>query len=129
MHRSYETKQAATIVVKSVDIEHRTVTLTLLDGVQGGKQHYYHLVTDVSAKLPSVLEKGVFAPRLANLPAFGHSEPEDDSALLGFSPVVNGLTKLDSGQEQGFAASLANGGIDPIKVFPLPRVMTHSIDG
>jgi hypothetical protein len=103
----------------SIDVKHRTVTLSILDGVQGGKQYFYHLVTDASASLPAVLEKGVFAPRLARLPAFGKSEPTDDSALLGFSPNANGLTKLDSGQEQGFAASLANGGIDPINVFPL----------
>jgi hypothetical protein len=103
----------------SIDIKHRTVTLSILDGVQGGKQYFYHLVTDASASLPAVLEKGVFAPRLAMLPAFGKSEPTDDSALLGFSPNANGVTKLDSGQEQGFAASLSNGGIDPINVFPL----------
>jgi len=106
--------------VKAIDLEKRTVTLSLLDGVQGGKQYYYHLVTDVSAELPSVLEKGVFTPRLANVPAFGRSEPSDDSALLGFSPVVNGLTDTESHQDQGFADSLANGGIDPINVFPLP---------
>lgn len=66
-----------------------------------------------------MLEKGVFAPRLAMLPTFGKSEPTDDSALLAFSPNANGITTLNSGQEQGFAASLANGGIDPINVFPL----------
>lgn len=106
--------------VKSIDLEKRTVTLSLLDGVQGGKQYYYHLVTDVSAELPSVLEKGVFTPRLANVPAYGRSEPADNSALLGFSPVVNGLTDPKTHQDQGFADSLANGGIDPINVFPLP---------
>jgi hypothetical protein len=105
--------------MKSIDIQHRTVTLSVLDGVQGGKQYFYHLVTDASASLPAVLEKGVFAPRLAMLPTFGKSEPTDDSALLAFSPNVNGISKLDSGQEQGFVASLSNGGIDPINVFPL----------
>jgi hypothetical protein len=105
--------------LKDIDLKHRTVTLSVLDGAQGGKQYFYHLVTDVSASLPAVLEKGVFAPRLAMLPAFGKSEPTDDSALLGFSPNVNGISKLDSGQEQGFVASLSNGGIDPINVFPL----------
>ena len=39
--------------------------------------------------------------------------------LLGFSPVVNGITDTRTGQDQGFAASLANGGIDPINVFPV----------
>lgn len=105
--------------LKSIDLKHRTVTLSILDGAQGGRQYFYHLVTDASASLPAVLEKGVFAPRLSMLPIFGKSEPTDNSALLGFSPNANGLTKLDSGQEQGFAASLANGGIDPINVFPV----------
>jgi hypothetical protein len=54
------------------------------------------------------------------IPSFGHSEPTDDSALLGFSPNANEITTLNSGQEQGFAASLSNRGIDPINVFPLP---------
>jgi hypothetical protein len=106
--------------LKSIDIKHRTVTLSILDGAQGGHQYYYHLVTDASASLPAVLEKGVFAPRLAMIPSFGKSEPNDNSALLGFSPNANGVTTLNSGQEQGFAASLSNGGIDPINVFPLP---------
>jgi hypothetical protein len=106
--------------LKAIHLAHRTVTMSVLDGVQGGKQYYYHMVTDASASLPAVLEKGVFAPRLAMIPAFGKSEPGDNSALLGFSPNVNGITTLNSGQEQGFSASLANGGIDPINVFPLP---------
>jgi hypothetical protein len=105
--------------LRSIDIPHRTVTLSILDGTQGGRQYFYHLVTDASASLPAVLEKGVYAPRLSMLPTFGKSEPTDNSALLGFSPNANGITKLDSGQEQGFAASLSNGGIDPINVFPL----------
>src|SRR5271155_197170 len=112
--------------LKSVDIKNRTVTLSILDGTQGGTQYFYHLVTDASASLPAVLEKGVFAPRLAMLPTFGKSEPTDDSALLAFSPNANGITTLNSGQEQGFAASLANGGIDPINVFPLGPDNTNS---
>jgi hypothetical protein len=102
-----------------IDITHRTVTLSILDGAHAGRQYFYHLVTDASASLPAVLEKGVFASRLSMLPTFGKSEPTDNSALLGFSPNVNGIAKLDSGQEQGFVASLSNGGIDPINVFPL----------
>ena len=105
--------------LKSIDLKNRTVTLSILDGVQGGRQYFYHLVTDASASLPAVLEKGVDAPRLSKLPTWGESEPSDNSALLAFSPNANGITTLDSGQEQGFAASLANGGIDPINVFPL----------
>ena len=105
--------------IVGIDIEHRTVTLSILDGAHAGRQYFYHLVTDASASLPAVLEKGVFASRLSMLPTFGKSEPTDDSALLGFSPNVNGIAKLDSGQEQGFVASLSNSGIDPINVFPL----------
>ena len=106
--------------LKAIDIPGRTVTLSLLDGVQGGKQYYYHLVTDVSEALPSVLEKGVYAPQLAKLAAFGQDRPEDASALLGFSPNANGITDIGTHETQGFASSLANGGIDPINVFPLP---------
>lgn len=106
----------------AVDIPNRTVTMSLLDGMQGGKQYYYHLVTDVSAEVPSVLEKGVYAPRLAALATFGKDDPTDKSALLGFSPNANGITDISTHQSQGFAASLANGGIDPINVFPIqPR--------
>ncbi|HEY9654389.1 MAG TPA: hypothetical protein V6C50_02755, partial [Crinalium sp.] len=76
----------------AVDLKQRTVTLSILDGFQGGKQYFYHLVTDVSAEVPSVLEKGVFAPRLAKLPAIGKSTAADPSALLGFSPLLNGIS-------------------------------------
>lgn len=105
--------------VKSIDMEKRTVTLSLLDGFQGGKQYYYHLVTDVSVELPAALENGVFTPRLAKVPALVMSMASDRSALLGFSPLVNGIADTRTRQDQGFAASIANGGIDPINVFPL----------
>jgi hypothetical protein len=105
--------------VKDVDLTKQTVTLSLLDGFQGGKQFYYHLVTDVSADLPAVLEKGVYAPKLALLPEVGKSAPSDKSALLGFSPVLNGLTDTASRQDQKFTTSLANDGIDPINIFPI----------
>lgn len=105
--------------VKSIDIEKRTVSLSLLDGFQGGKQYYYHLVTDVSEELPAALENGVHTPRLAKVPGFGQSRPSDRSALLGFSPVLNGIADTKTGREQGFVASIANGGIDPINVFPI----------
>jgi hypothetical protein len=106
--------------LKAIDLKKRTVTLSILDGFQGGRQYFYHLVTDASAEVPAVLEKGVFSPKLANVPAFGQSTPEEKSALLGFSPVLNGITDVSTGQSQGFAASLANGGIDPINIFPIP---------
>lgn len=106
--------------LKAIDLQRRTVTMSLLDGMHDGKQYYYHLVTDVSADLPAVLEKGVFTPRLAMVPAFGKSRPGDRSAQLGFSPVLNGRTDAGSGQDQGFSTSLRNGGIDPINIFPIP---------
>ncbi|MBA3344626.1 MAG: hypothetical protein H0T44_04885 [Gemmatimonadales bacterium] len=106
--------------LKAIDLKKRTVTLSLLDGFHAGKQYYYHLVTDVSADLPAVLEKGVFTPRLAKVPGYGKSMPSDNSALLGFSPVLNGGTDSSSGGDQGFSTSLHNGGIDPINVFPIP---------
>lgn len=105
--------------VKSIDLEKRTVTLSLLDGFQGGKQFYYHLVTDVSEELPAALENGVHTPRLAKVPGYGQSLPSDRSPLLGFSPVLNGITDTMTRKDQGFVASIVNAGIDPINVFPL----------
>jgi hypothetical protein len=103
-----------------IDPARRTATLSLLDGFHDGKQYYYHLVTDVSADLPAVLEKGVFTPRLAGVPAPGKSLPGEASARLGFSPVLNGKTDIRSRDDQGFSTSLRNGGIDPINIFPIP---------
>jgi len=103
----------------ALDVKGRTVTMSILDGVQGGKQYFYHLVTDASVPIAAVLEKGVYAPTLAKIPAFGKSMTSDDSALLGFSPVLNGRTDEGSGEDQGFSTALANGGIDPINVFPV----------
>ena len=105
--------------LKALDLKGRSVALSILDGVQGGHQYFYHLVTDASAPVPAVLEKGVYASRLSQIPAFGKSMPWEKSALLGFSPVLNGRTELGSGQDQGFSTALANGGIDPINVFPV----------
>jgi hypothetical protein len=105
--------------VKAIDSEARTVTLSILDGVQGGNQYFYHLVTDASVPTAAVLEKGVFAPKLAKIPQFGKSVPGEKSALLAFSPVLNGRTDKGSGEDQGFSTALANGGIDPINVFPI----------
>lgn len=69
--------------VKSIDTKAGTVTLSILDGAHGGKQYFYHLVTDASIPLAAVLEKGVFAPKLAKIPEFGKSLTGEKSALLG----------------------------------------------
>ncbi len=102
-----------------VDLEAQTVTLSLVDGFQDGDQYYYHLVTDASSDLAAVIEMGVYAPKLGLIPEVGLSEAADASALLGFSPVLNGITDTSTGQDQGFASTLANDGIDPINVFPI----------
>lgn len=52
----------------NIDLSARSVTMSILDGVQGGQQYFYHLVTDASAAVPAVLEKGVYAPKLAGNP-------------------------------------------------------------
>ena len=123
----------------AIDLKKGTVTLQLLDGYEGGQQYYYHLVTDASDPAPAAIELGVFAPRLANLPSFGVTTPESSSSLLGFSPVVNGITDLDSPERQSLAFTIlqtvpntnfpigvgdipagnAERPVDPINVFPL----------
>jgi hypothetical protein len=106
--------------LKAIDLGRRTVTLSLLDGFHDGKQYYYHLVTDVSADLPAVLEKGVFTPRLAGVPAAGKVPAGDASPGSASLPVLNGKTDINSRDDQGFSTSLRNGGIDPINIFPIP---------
>ncbi len=104
----------------SIDKTNMTVKLSILNGFRGGKEYFFHLVTDASADLPATLEQGVSASRLALLPAFGKSSPTDRSAFLSFSPNANGITDASTGQGQGFSYSIRNGGVDPINVFPLP---------
>ena len=105
--------------VISIDQKRRTVTLQLLDGFQGGDQFYYHLVTDSSDPVAATIELGVYAPRLAKLPAFGESNVFDQSALLGFSPNVNGETGADNPERQGLNSTIVDDDRDPINVFPL----------
>ena len=105
--------------VISVDHEARTVQLQLLDGWQGGDRYYYHLVTDSSDPVAATIELGVYAPRLAKLPAFGRSEPTDDSALLGFSPTANGETGAGNPDRQGLNSTIVDDDRDPVNVFPL----------
>ncbi|MCS3871557.1 hypothetical protein J3D55_004473 [Chryseobacterium ginsenosidimutans] len=103
----------------AIDIPKMTVTLSILDGFRGGKEYFFHLVTDASAEIASVLEQGVLATRLDKIPAYGSSLPSDKSALLGFSPNANGITDILDPQAQGFSYSLRNNGVDPINVFPI----------
>jgi hypothetical protein len=103
----------------AADYRRGTVTLQILDGFQGGEQYYFHLVTDSSAEAPATIEKGVYAPLMAKIPAFGFSQPNDKSALLGFSPVANGITGIGNPQRQGLNSTGLDGDRDPINVFPL----------
>ncbi len=94
-------------------------TLQLLDGWQGGERFYYHLVTDSSDPVAATIELAVYAPRLANLPAFGESSAADRSALLGFSPNANGETGADNPERQGLNSTIVDDDRDPVNVFPL----------
>lgn len=105
--------------VVDIDPEERQVRLELLDGFQGGDQLYYHFVTDSSDMVAAALEKGVYAPRLSQLPRFGESTLDDQSALLGFSPNINGREGRDDPERQGLNYAVDSGGEDPINVFPL----------
>jgi hypothetical protein len=108
----------------SLDVRRGTVTLQILDGFQGGDQSFWHLVTDASDAVPAAIEKGTYAPRMANVPTFGESSPFDPSALLGFSPVANGETGLDNPERQGLNSTVVDGGVDPINIFPIDPVNT-----
>ena len=105
--------------VIGIDKDKQTVTLQLLDGFQGGDQFYYHLVTDSSDPVAATVEQGIHAPRLANLPEFGKSTLDDESALLGFSPNVNGETGADNPERQGLNSTIVDDDRDPINVFPI----------
>ncbi len=105
--------------VVDIDPEERQVRLELLDGFQGGDRLYYHFVTDTSDMAAAALEKGVYAPRLNQLPRFGESTLDDQSALLGFSPNINGREGRDDPDRQGLNYTVASDGEDPINVFPL----------
>jgi hypothetical protein len=104
----------------SIDYAKGTVVFELLDGFEGGKQYYYHLVTESSDMAAATIERGTYTPRLANLPAFGKSLPNDKSALLGFAPTANGETGADNPERQGLNSTILDGNaFDPINVFPL----------
>lgn len=105
--------------ITALDVAHQRATFELLDGRQGGDALFYHLVTDSSDPVASGLEKAVYAPRLNNLPRFGSSNLDDRSALLGFSPNINGREGRDDPEHQGLNYIVASGGQDPINIFPL----------
>ncbi len=104
----------------SIDYTKGTVVFELLDGFEGGEQFYFHLVTESSDMGAATIERGTFTPRLANLPEFGKSMPNDKSALLGFAPLANGETGAENPERQGLNSTILDGNaFDPINVFPL----------
>ena len=104
----------------SINYTKGTVVFEMLDGFQGGAQVFYHLVTESSDMGAATIERGVYTPRLANLPEFGQSFPTDESALLGFAPLANGETGFNSPNRQGLNSTILDGNLaDPINVFPI----------
>jgi len=104
----------------SIDYIKGTVVFELLDGFEGGEQYYYHLVTESSDMGAATIERGTYTPRLARLPMFGKSMPNDKSALLGFAPTANGETGANNPERQGLNSTILDGNaFDPINVFPL----------
>lgn len=104
----------------SIDYNKGTVVFELLDGFQGGAEFFYHLVTESSDIGAATIERGIYTPRLANLPEFGRSFPTDESALLGFAPLANGETGVSNPNRQGLNSTILDGtAADPINVFPL----------
>ncbi|BDD05215.1 hypothetical protein [Aureibacter tunicatorum] len=112
---------------RSLDLDEMWVTLQILDGFQGGRAYYYHLVTDAYDQVPATIELGIYAPKLGKIPQFGQSTLDEESALLGFSPVGNGIDDLQSDNRQGLSSAILsdqNGSgslapLDPINVFPI----------
>ncbi len=104
----------------SIDYAKGTVVFELLDGFEGGEQYYFHLVTESSDMGAATIERGTYTPRLANLPMFGKSMPNDKSALLGFAPTANGETGANNPERQGLNSTILDGNaFDPLNVFPL----------
>ncbi len=104
----------------NLGIGQATVVMQLLDGWHDGDPFYFHIVTDTSDPAPAAIELGVFAPKLANLPAFGVFP---GGSMLPFSPTANGRT-FDNGDGLGFqglnTASLAERQVnDPTNTFPI----------
>ncbi|MHA7056437.1 hypothetical protein ACWGOQ_0004405 [Aquimarina sp. M1] len=100
-------------------IDQASVVMQLLDGWHDERPYYFHIVTDTSDPGPAAIELGVFAPRLANLPAFGLFP---GGSMLPFSPTANGrTTDTDGFGVQGLnTASLSDQQVqDPTNTFPI----------
>ncbi|WP_010180733.1 hypothetical protein [Aquimarina agarilytica] len=99
--------------------ETASVVLQLLDGWHDGRDYYFHIVTDTSDPGPAAIEKGVFAPKLNNIPAFGEFP---GGAFLGFSPCANGNPERDAeGNIQGLNVAIdsEDQNQDPTNTFPI----------
>ncbi len=103
-----------------INYDKGTVEFELLDGFQGGRQYYYHLVTESNDKVAATIERGTYTPKLGKLPAFGKDKFTDKSTLLGFAPTANGETGKDNPERQGLNSTVLDGNkFDPINVFPI----------
>ena len=112
----------------NLDRSQASVVMQLLDGWQGGRPYFFHIVTDTSDPGPATIELGVYAPRLNNLPAFGLFP---GGSMLPFSPTANGVTP-DANNSLGFqglnSASISERQVnDPTNTFPFgPDISTYS---
>jgi hypothetical protein len=113
-HRVTLAQAVVALTAKEFDL------LALFMRFQGGDQYYFHIVTESSDMGAATIERGTFTPRLGKLPAFGHDELSDKSALLGFAPLANGATGATNPERQGLNSTILDGtAYDPINVFPL----------
>lgn len=103
--------------VISVDYDAMTIKILVSDGYYGGRDKFYHLVTDASDPLPAAIENAIYAPRLKFLPQFGKNTLADRSVNRGFALVANGETGIDNPGRQGLASTVIDGGLEPINVF------------
>ncbi len=104
----------------NLDTDGAAVVLQLLDGWHDGRAYYFHIVTDTSDPAPATIELGVFAPKLANLPAFGEFP---GGSMLPFSPTANGILPEANNVDgfQGLNTPSASGRQenDPTNTFPI----------
>lgn len=103
--------------VISIDYDKMTIKILVSDGYYGGKDKFYHLVTDASDPLPATIENAIYAPRLKFLPQFGKNTLADASVNRGFALVANGETGIDNAGRQGLSSTIIDGGLEPINIF------------